>query len=88
MSPAILSQIIYSHLHIAQNVAKRYENGHDILVLGVPESLLESLSSPLSCRCSLQAHKVLEGVLIDAHESPEDVLVAAQVSSVVSKSSF
>ena len=46
------------------------------------------LGSPLGSRRSYQARKVFEGVLIDAQESPEDVLVAAQETSVVSKGFF
>ena len=64
-----LSRLLESHLHIAENVVKPEENGHATLVPGVPESILGSLSSPLSCRCSWQARKVLGGVPSAAHVS-------------------
>ncbi len=55
---------------------------------GLPESFLVPLCFPFRSRCAQQALKVLEGALIDVQESSEDVLVAAQETSVVSKGFF
>ena len=77
ISPGILSQLIYSHLHITENVVTAAENGYNILVSGVPESVLGPLGFPLSSWRSYHALKVLPG-------HPR----AAQETSVVSKGFF
>ena len=43
MSPGILLRLIHSHLHIAENVVKPHENGHDILVSGGAGGLFGAL---------------------------------------------
>ena len=88
VSPGTLSRLICSHLHIVESVVKPNENGHDILVSGGRRPFLGILGFPFGSRRSWQALKMLEGGFFDVQESSEDVLIAAQETSVVSKGLF